>query len=359
MSSSAEPEAGLLTTIERGEAPRRILEFAARGFVPLSPDELVRAVASILSQGDPELSPLAEETFRGFVSADLKAAVESEGILPEQLDAIARRTQEEKVLESLLRQRAVSDATLCWLAERVPPYLQDVLVTNQTRLIACPDIVERLFENIRLSTEIRRRADEFLEEFFLKGIRAEEEAEIERIREAQALTKNEEEAKLAADEAAKRASEAPTPTEKEEAALTDDEKKSLFARIATLTVVQRIRLAYKGNKEERFFLIRDSNRLVTAAVLKSPKTREADIESIANMKSISEDVLRGITFRKEWMRKYSIMSGILKNPRSPIDVTLPLVLKLNVRDLKLLSLDRNVPDAVRASARREVARKEP
>ena len=64
--SSDGPGLDILASIENGQAPRRILEFAARGFVPLSPAELVRAVGSMLAQGDAELSPLCEETFRTF-----------------------------------------------------------------------------------------------------------------------------------------------------------------------------------------------------------------------------------------------------------------------------------------------------
>jgi hypothetical protein len=125
-----------------------------------------------------------------------------------------------------------------------------------------------------------------------------------------------------------------------------------------MSVVQKIRLAYRGNKEERMFLVQDRNRLVSAAALKSPKTREADAEAIANMKSVSEDVLRTIAFRRDWMRHYGILRALVRNPRSPIDVTLGLVMKLNAKDMKMLSGDRNVPEAVRSSARREVSRKE-
>ena len=81
--SSAEPEVDLLSSIERGEAPRRILEFAARGFVPLPPSELVRVIGTILASEDPELGPLAEETFRGFSAEDLKRSVLSDHVRPE------------------------------------------------------------------------------------------------------------------------------------------------------------------------------------------------------------------------------------------------------------------------------------
>ncbi|HVO51160.1 MAG TPA: hypothetical protein VMV60_09225 [Thermoanaerobaculia bacterium] len=332
----------LLGQVESGQASPQILDFVARGLVPLPPDELVRAVASVLARGPANLTATAERSFGAFDAAALKAAVLAQGIRPEQLDAIARRTEEPEVLELLIRHRAVPDETLAWLAETVAGPLQDIIVTNQVRLLQAPVIVERLFENPRLSPEIRRRADEFLEEFFLKKEREKDEAAA---------------AAAAAPAAVPEAAPAPAAAE-EEPELSEDEKKSLFARVSVMSVVQKIRLAYRGNKEERMFLVQDRNRLVSAAALKSPKTREADAETIANMKSVSEDVLRGVAFRRDWMRHYGVLRALVRNPRSPIDVTLGLVLKLNAKDMKTLSTDRNIPEAVRATARREVARKE-
>lgn len=338
--SDAASETDLLAQIERGEATAQILDFAARGMVPLPPEELVRAIATIMVSGDARLAAIAAESFKQFDAGSLKSAVLSLGVRTEQLAAVARHTEDASVLEPLIRHKAVSNETLAWLAERVDAPLQDIIVTNQTRLIAAPVIVERLFENPRLSPEIRRRADEFLEEFFLKQEREREAAgDIEEAVEAEVP--------------------APAPAvEVDEAGLSEAAKRSLFARVATMTVVQKIRLAYRGNKEERMFLVQDRNRLVSAAVLKSPKTRDSDAEAIANMKSVSEDVLRGVTFRRDWMRHYGIMRNIVKNPRSPIDVTLSLVMRLNAKDQKMLASDRNVPEAVRSFARREVSRKE-
>jgi hypothetical protein len=339
--SGAAPDGDLLAQIEQGEASTQILDFAARGMVPLPPEELVRAIASIMAAGDARLAAVAAQSFKAFDAVSLRSAVLSPGVRVEQLDVVARHTEEASVLEPLIRHKVVSNETLAWLAERVGAPLQDIIVTNQTRLLEAPVIVERLFENPKLSPEIRRRADEFLEEFFLKQERERDAAE------------------AAAEE---EAAEVPVPAdpaaEVDEAGLTEDLKKSLFARVSTMSVVQRIRLAYRGNKEERMFLVQDRNRLVSAAVLKSPKTRDADAETIANMKSVSEDVLRGITFRRDWMRHYGIMRNIVKNPRAPIDVTLKLVIRLNAKDQKTLAGDRNVPEAVRAFARREVSRRE-
>ncbi len=348
MSADA-PELDLLAAIESGRAPRRILEFAARGFVPLSPADLVRAVGSILASGDPELAPLCEETFKGFDVEALHGAVRSPGARTEQLDAIARRSKERRVLEGVLQHRSVSDATLVWLARRIPPDLQDVLVTNQARLLATPGIVENLFENPDLSADIRRRADEFLEEFFLKK----ERERGERIEEAEEIADAEE---IAEAEEIADAEEAAEPKSPE--AAPEDESGDVLFRLGSLAVAEKIRVAYRGNREERLFLVRDTNRLVSTAVLKSPKTNEADAEVIANMKSVSEDVLRAIAQRREWMKKYSLMSAIVKNPRSPIDVTISLVARLSPRDQTTLSTDRNVPEVVRVTAKRIVQRRQ-
>jgi hypothetical protein len=344
MSSSA-PDIDLLKQIEAGAADKRVLEFAVRGFLPLPPAELVRAVGSIISLGDPELLGLAEETFRGFDQPALLGAVGSTGIRPEQLDAIARRSSDPKVLEPLIRSKAVSDATLAWLAERIVPDLQDVLVTNQVRLLAAPYIVERLFENPQLSADIRRRADEFLEEFFLKKEREREAAGIEAPKPATVAA------------VAETPSQLPENTVVTEDDLLEEKFKSLLARMATMSVLDRIKLAYRGNREERLFLVRDKNRLVATAVLKSPKTNEADAQSIATMKSVSEDVLRTIAMRREWIKKYPIMLTLIKNPRSPVDVTLPLVNRLTDKDQKALAGDKNVPDSIRSFARRAVSRR--
>ena len=340
----------LLASIESRTADRKILEFAARGFVPLSPADLARAVASILAGGDPELTPIAEETFRSFSPDILQEAVTGDGVRGEQLDVIARRTTEAHVLEPIIRARTVADETLAWLAERIPPNLQDVLITNQTRLIASPVIVERLFENPDLSSDIRRRADEFLEEFFLKKIRQEQEQEA-----ARAAMPAEEELL----EAQELEEAAPSPRDREAVkVLSEDEKQSFFARMALMTVVQKIKLAYTGNREERLYLVHDTNRLVSAAVLKSPKTNEAEAEMIANMKSVSEDVLRSIGNRREWLKKYSIILALAKNSRAPVATTIPLIPRLSARDQKTLSTDRNIPEVVRVTARRMVVRRE-
>ncbi len=54
------------------------------------------------------------------------------------------------------------------------------------------------------------------------------------------------------------------------------------------------------------------------------------------------------------MKNYSVMLGLIKNPKTPVAMTLNLMQRLNERDVKQLSIDRNVPEPLRLAARKKV-----
>ena len=79
--------------------------------------------------------------------------------------------------------------------------------------------------------------------------------------------------------------------------------------LASLPIVERMKLAMKGTKGQRAQLIRDSNKLVAAAVLSSPKLTESEVETFSKMANVSEDVLRTIAMNRSWMKNYGVISG--------------------------------------------------
>jgi hypothetical protein len=121
---------------------------------------------------------------------------------------------------------------------------------------------------------------------------------------------------------------------------------------SSLPVVERIKLAMKGTREQRAQLIRDSNRLVATAVLSSPKLTESEIESFAKMANVAEDVLRIIGTNRAWLKSYSVALALTRNPKTPPGLSMQLLHRLHERDMKLLASDRNVAEAVRLAARR-------
>jgi len=126
------------------------------------------------------------------------------------------------------------------------------------------------------------------------------------------------------------------------------------ALLSTLTVPQRLKLALKGTREHRATLIRDPNKVVSAAVLSSPKLTEAEVEAFTKMGNVSEDVLRTIGMSRAWTQSYTIVAGLIRNPKTPLAISLSLMPRLNQRDLKGLTTDRNVPEGLRISARKIV-----
>ena len=148
--------------------------------------------------------------------------------------------------------------------------------------------------------------------------------------------------------AADAAAAAPPAVENDEEENTEDDPTVL----ASLPIVERMKLASKGTRSQRAQLVRDSNKLVAAAVLSSPKLTESEVEAFAKMANVTEDVLRTIAMNRTWMKNYGVISGLTKNPKTPPGISMQLVKRLNEKDLKALTTDRNVPEAVMLAAKK-------
>ena len=152
--------------------------------------------------------------------------------------------------------------------------------------------------------------------------------------------------------------EAPPEVTKRDDELTQKDRETLIEKINRMTVVQKIKAALTGNMETRTLLIRDSNKIISRAVLQSPKISDTEAESYAAAKNVSEEVLRLIAMNRKFMKSYVVMRALINNPRAPIDVTMPLVARMNDRDLKGLALNRNVPEVIRSMAIKAIKQKE-
>ena len=155
---------------------------------------------------------------------------------------------------------------------------------------------------------------------------------------------------------------APSPAESETPDSNPQPEKrkptSALQRAQRMSVVQKVKAALTGTKEDRMILIRDSNKLVARAVMQSPKLTEDEVEKYASMKDVCEDALRVITLNRQFMKLYVVVRALVNNPRTPIDVGLHLLPRVNEFDLKRLAINRNVSDVIRHTAEKIVRRKE-
>jgi len=142
------------------------------------------------------------------------------------------------------------------------------------------------------------------------------------------------------------------------AAAADDEdeevRQSGVQALATMTFPQRLKAAMKGTREMRAVLIRDPNKLIAATVLSCPKVSLPEVESFAKMQNVSEDVLRIIGANRAWLKSYGVVVSLTKNPKTPLSMSMNLMARLTSKDLQKLAVDRNVPEALRISARKKI-----
>ncbi len=360
MSSTGLPGSeDLVALLRSGAAPAEIRAFAARGLLPLEPADALRALLAVVSDPEPEYAAIARQTLREQPPDRLVAFVKSAPPSTEELDVLAHEADDPFVLEEVVRSRVVGDATLLYLAETATGRPQDALIANQARLISQPALLPALLGNPGLSAEGRRLLAEFTEEFQDKGRRrlqleaqrADQSAESVA---ATGAVDEEADLDLDLDEDTELADEGEGETP-ESAAEEDDSSLfvgAVYRRIALMTISQKIDLAYKGSREERRILIGDTNKLIGLAVLKSRALTDNEVEAFAAMRNLDEELYRRITKNREWMRRPAVTIALVRNPRVPLDVSLPLVKRLSVRDLRSVFRDRNLAPVIRTTARR-------
>jgi hypothetical protein len=129
---------------------------------------------------------------------------------------------------------------------------------------------------------------------------------------------------------------------------------SFVQRLANMGVPEKMKCAMKGTREMRSILIRDPNRMVAAAVLSCPKVNDAEVEAYAKMGNVSEDILRTIANSRAWTKNYGVTLSLVKNAKTPVALSMNLMNRLNEADVKRLSTDRNVPEALRVAARKKL-----
>lgn len=342
--------------IESGAYSRDIVVTIARGFLPLAQEDLISVLVYLALGNDAEIAGQARETLAQEIPARaLFEFASNESMEPAHLLRLLNVAKDDLVLEALIRNRAVSDAAIADLARRAEPRVQEVIVINQARILRAPEILDALLENPALSPDARRRALETKEEFF------EKRARLQQIEEEQAAAAAEEPELLDVpldaiadllEKAQQEESAGPTLATLSESERQDSKKAALWARVSFMTVSEKVQLAFRGDRTARMLLVRDRNKLVCGAVMRNPRMSETEVEQIASMRNVEDEVLRLIGLRRDWVSKYNIALTLCRNPKAPVGVVLPLINRLTLRDLKGLKDDKGVQQVVRDMARK-------
>lgn len=354
----------LVDQIRKGGVPLDVRMMAAEGALPLKPEDLVDLLEVMRHDPLPEVSTLATKTFSELSVDTLLPLVKARDCVVSVLSWTLEARTEPRILEACLQNTSTPDEAIAARAGKLPESLAELVVINQTRLLRHPPLLEAIEANPMLSRDQRRRLAELRETFSI-GATPEPEAPP-----PQTAPPPPPPPPSAPEAPPEEPQAAPAPEASDEnlievkpeeaaALLTEEEKKdekamSSLTRLFSLKTGQKIKAALTEDAQTRSFLIRDPNRLVALAVLGSPKITEAEVEGIAGMKNVSDEVLRRIGTNRDWTKKYTVINSLVKNPRTPLPIAMGFVSRLQPRDIKALTVDRNVPEAIRKSAQRFV-----
>lgn len=356
----------LLADIKAGKVPREMQVLAAKGLLPFSQDQVLPLLIAFLGGADPELKSLSGKTLSEYPVTILQAYITSGAGGPE-LDVLVDLFADPAVLEAVLLSKAVDNPTVARLARRANDRLQEIIVSNQERILACPEILEALKDNPSLTPNIQRRIIELKEEFFGEkkifvpsitdeeakdmGITPQQYMDLFESFHLENLSGDDLFSTIQVENLSKDDLFSLIQVPVEEAS--DDKSDLNIAQLVSqLTVPEKVQIALKGKQEARSLLINDSSKLVKEAVVKSPKVTEPEITMIAANRSMDEDILRYIGLNRKWIRKYTIIKCLSFNPKTPVGVTMGLLPRLTKRDLKELGGEKNVPDPIRTAAQR-------
>ena len=320
-------------------APRELQLSAARGALPLSGKDLVTTLFFLGHSGDAQLRSQALATCRELPATVVTPVLRDPAVHPQLLDFVARlRLGDFAVMESLLNNPAVADATLVHAATHGDTRVLSLVAHNDRRLAAASEITAALLANPRTDRALK----------FRLGWRDPDAAE--------------EEDGAAAASVAEEEAEAVTPEEGAEAVEGEVEEEDLnlskYQQAMVLGVSEKIKIAMTGDKEWRSIFLKDANKLVSAAVMKNPRITDGEVLAVAKNKSANDELIRLITLNKDWIKHYEIKKALVLHPKTPLPKALRYMNVLSDKDLKNLATSRGVSQVLVNNARRMLLAKQ-
>jgi hypothetical protein len=387
----------IVQSIISGAAPESARLAAARGLLPLTQTDLIEALVYLRTDSNGDVAKAAQTTLEEQSADDLLNVAKASQTAPLVLGYLASlRDSARELHEAVATHANTPDGAIALLANATAHgWLLELITLNQQRLIRAPEIIDAVLLNPARTAEAERRAKETRREFFEKERGARQIAQELRARGNSAAAEFFESAELApitgemsADDAwliaqhievsdsdiddtwlarelieemmietAEQTAanvQAVINAERLDAGEVSPERISLIRRIMFMTVKDRVKFGLKGDREARAILVRDSNKIVATAVIHNPRITDKEIENVASMRTVSEEVLRLIGMNRAWARSYPIIHNLARNPRTPMATAVHILPRIQMKDLKALAENRNISEGVRRQAYRLV-----
>jgi len=334
----------IVKKIVDGEAKDDVLAFLVSKQLPFTEEEYLESLVFALkyetykSKALELLKQIPESTKSSYIEKQHANHRVAYFILLEALN-----WQNLSLTTKAINNQALPYEFLIKIAEKGNQPILEALLDNQIKLIAYPEIMEMMEKNPEITKFIHGKILE-LRDYYLREENAEEiqaEDVLEDVKEVLAMEQEstkEEDSDTEEDELLEDLSEI------EEKTLT------LLQEINTMTIPERIRLALTGGRTHRMILVKDTNKMVAKSVVASPKLTVDEVVLIARNRSIAGEIISTVSRNREWTKNYTVLTELVQNPKTPIKDALGFVKKLHMRDLRILSRNKNINPVVRSLA---------
>jgi hypothetical protein len=343
------------------KAPVPLRMMAAKALVPLSPADMLSVLFMLSYDPDQGVRDQVHKTASTLQDRTAASGFRDEQVHPPVLGYFLRLFgQNDTYAEMLILNGNTPDDAVAAVAENCSKRTAETIGQNQLRLLRHDDILRALSKNPNADGALIDGVCDFAVRSGMKldDVPQMREARVRLFGPEVVAQPPTQEGPTADDIISEFAMPQEADAAPEGVTVVDEAKHlSLSKRIMSMNVSEKIKLATKGNKEARGILIRDSNKLVSVAVIRSPRITDGEVLTQAQSKVCIEDVLRVIYSNREWLRKYSIKLALVKNPKVPQGVSMRLMTTLHEHDVKSLAKDKNVPGSVQSLAKKQLEKK--
>lgn len=347
------------------DAPTKMKMMVADGLRPLPPKSLVTVLYVLAYDENKTVQQKARHSLTSLPPNLLSGAIDQIA-QPQVLDGLTQLLiSNDAVVNRIVLSPDTSPETVIFIAGRSTfDQTLEIIANNEERLLANPRIIEALYHNkhTRMSTVDRAVELAVRNGIVLDGVAsfAEVKAAIEGelILEPTAEPSPEDVAFQGSLDAEKwkhlTDEDVDAAHDDSDKAAQEEAKKKVATSEKSLTelnVSAKIRVATIGSSLQRSVLIRDSNKLVIMAVIKSPALNDAEAMRFSQFRTLPEEALRYIASNREWTKHYTVKLNLVQNPRCPMELSLRFLNHIRVNDLRILSRSKNIPQAVARAAK--------
>lgn len=333
---------GIARIVQPG-APRDIQLAAARGALPLAGKDFLTVLFFLCRSSDDEIVKSAVKTLREMPATILTQVLRDNSLYPQLIDLIVRaRMSDDELMGAVIMHPATTLNTLLSLAGKASAGVLERLAGHQKLLYQYPELVEAIIANPSAEKALRLRLG-----WQDPGQTHLSDATREPL--AHGATCSDEDGDIDGDGDGRGQTELESLMEEAER-----EGMSKYQIALELKVAEKIKMGLTGDKEWRNIMMKESNKLIQAAVMKNPRISDGEVLMVAKNKTSSDDLIRIILLNKDWVKNYEIKKALIVHPKTPPPKALRFISYLTLKDIKELAKSRQISNIVATAARKEL-----